>query len=101
MSVAPGNFWLAQMQSSGTTTSGRNVTAMSMSQVMNTSLNITAFRHISETANNATSNFMPYQGVYTVSTTGFPATIGSNQVSNNTAFSNAGVPTFFMYDPFP
>jgi len=101
MSVPAGNVWLAQIQSTASTTSGRNVTVLSVSQVMNTSLNVTAFRHLSETSNNATSNFMPYQGVYTVATGGFPATIGSNQVSNNTAFSNAGVPTFFMYDPFP
>ena len=101
MSVPAGNFWLAQGQSTASTVSGYNTAVMSISQVMNTSLNITAFRHLSETANNATSNFMPYQGVYTASTAGFPATIGSNQVSNNTAFSNAGVPTFFMYDPFP
>jgi hypothetical protein len=99
--LGPGNYWLAQAQSSASTTSGRNTAALSMSQVMNTTLNITNFQHLSETANNATSNFMPYQGVYTVSTAGFPATIGSNQVSNNTAFSNAGVPTIFMYDPFP
>jgi hypothetical protein len=101
MSMPPGNFCLAQGQSSVSTTSGRNVAVMSLSQVMNTSLNITSFRQLSHTVNNATQNFMPYQGVYTVATAGFPATIGSNQVSNNTAFSNAGVPTFLMYSPFP
>lgn len=80
-SLSAGDYWLAIVGRSSSTSAGVNLTQASFSQVVMTNVGAN-MKQLGSTVTSGTVQLQPGAGVYTAATGAFPATVGLSEITN-------------------